>query len=126
MLTIQDVLRTLPETVLAVERVQIERAFAVADKAHAGQFRASGEPYVQHCLAVAQILAELRMPAPVIMAGLLHDTVEDTALTLDEIRRDFGEEVARLVDGVTKLAQLPRVSKDGNQPIDRNGWHHRT
>ncbi len=120
MLTIHDVLQALPETALTQERAHIERAYTVADKAHAGQFRASGEPYVQHCLAVAQILAELRMPAPVIMAGLLHDTVEDTALKLSDIDRDFGPEVARLVDGVTKLAQLPRVSKDGNQPIDRN------
>ncbi len=120
MLTVQDVLQKLPGSLAGGERTLIERAYAVAEKAHAGQFRASGEPYVQHCLAVAQILAELRMPTPVILAGLLHDTVEDTPLTLEQIEAAFGPEVAKLVDGVTKLATLPRVSKDGNQPIDRN------
>ena len=110
----------LPPDLLRRDRQLIERAFNIADRAHAGQRRASGEPYVTHCLQVAMILADLRMPPPVIIAGLLHDTVEDTELTLDEIRREFGDEVALLVDGVTKLAQLPRVSKDGNQPIDRH------
>lgn len=116
------------ETLLAVlspalppsERALIEKAYTTADKAHAGQQRASGEPYVQHCLNVALILAELHLPPAVIAAGLLHDTVEDTSLTLNDLRRNFGEEVAKLVDGVTKLAQLPRVSKEGNLPID----HH--
>jgi GTP pyrophosphokinase len=110
----------MPPDLSLRERQLIEHAYAVAEKAHASQTRASGEPYVVHCLNVAIILAELRMPAPVVIAGLLHDTVEDTPLTLDEIRHDFGDEVARLVDGVTKLAQLPRVSKDGDQPIDRH------
>jgi GTP pyrophosphokinase len=113
-------MHALPPAMPPAERAQIERAFHVADKAHAGQKRASGEPYVQHCLNVAYILAELHMPSAVIVAGLLHDTVEDTELSLDSIRQDFGEEVARLVDGVTKLAQLPRVSKEGNTPIDRH------
>ena len=116
----QQLIESLPSHLPLNEREQIKLAYAVAEKAHAGQFRASGEPYVTHCVAVAQILAELKMPAAVIMAGLLHDTVEDTDLTLEDIERDFGPEVARLVDGVTKLAQLPRVSRDGNQPIDRN------
>ncbi len=120
MLTVQDVLKAFPDPLPPADRAQIEKAYRVAEQAHAGQFRASGEPYVQHCLAVAQILAELRMPTSVIIAGLLHDTVEDTDLTLDQIRAAFGDEVARLVDGVTKLAQLPRVSRDGDQPIDRN------
>ncbi|MCS6910533.1 MAG: bifunctional (p)ppGpp synthetase/guanosine-3',5'-bis(diphosphate) 3'-pyrophosphohydrolase [Anaerolineales bacterium] len=117
---LQKLLGTLPPTLLPKDRALIERAYEVAKRAHAGQVRASGEPYITHCVAVAQILADLHMPIPVIVAGLLHDAVEDTDLTLDEVRRDFGEEVAKLVDGVTKLAQLPRVSKEGNQPIDRN------
>jgi GTP pyrophosphokinase len=117
---LQSLLDTLPPNLPASERAQIEKAYYVAEKAHAGQKRASGEAYVQHCLAVAMILNELHMPTTVVIAGLLHDTVEDTPLTLDEIRRDFGDEVAKLVDGVTKLAQLPRVSKEGNLPIDRN------
>jgi GTP pyrophosphokinase len=113
-------MHALPPAMPPSERAQIEKAFQVAEKAHAGQKRASGEPYVQHCLNVAYILAELHMPSAVIVAGLLHDTVEDTDLTLESIRQDFGEEVASLVDGVTKLAQLPRVSKEGNTPIDRH------
>jgi GTP pyrophosphokinase len=117
---LQSLLDALPPNVSAAERAQIEKAYHVAEKAHETQVRASGDAYVQHCLAVAMILNELHMPTPVLIAGLLHDTVEDTPLTLDEIRRDFGDEVAKLVDGVTKLAQLPRVSKEGNTPIDRN------
>jgi GTP pyrophosphokinase len=113
-------MEALPTNLPPSDRALVQRAFEVADKAHAGQKRASGEPYVNHSLAVANILAELHMPAAVIAAGLLHDTVEDTDLTLAELRAEFGDEVALLVDGVTKLAQLPRVSKDGNTPIDQH------
>ena len=90
----------------------IQRAYIVAEEAHRGQKRISGEPYINHCLAVAQILADLRVPPEVLAAGLLHDTVEDTTITLDQIQRDFGDVVASLVDGVTKLTNLPRVSRD--------------
>src|SRR3972149_9391908 len=69
------------------------------------------EPYTIHCLAVASILAELHVPPSVIAAGLLHDTVEDTDVTLANLEHDFGHEITRLVDGVTKLTQLPRVSR---------------
>jgi len=117
---LETLLAVLSPTLPPSERALIEKAYTTADKAHAGQQRASGEPYVQHCLNVALILAELHLPPAVIAAGLLHDTVEDTSLTLNDLRRNFGEEVAKLVDGVTKLAQLPRVSKEGNLPID----HH--
>jgi GTP pyrophosphokinase len=84
----------------------IERAYAAADRAHAGQKRKSGEPYITHPVAVAQILADLGIGAKTIAAALLHDTVEDTDYTLDELRADFGDEVAMLVDGVTKLDKL--------------------
>jgi GTP pyrophosphokinase len=84
----------------------IERAYAAADRAHAGQKRKSGEPYITHPVAVAQILADLGIGAKTIAAALLHDTVEDTDYTLDEVRADFGDEVAMLVDGVTKLDKL--------------------
>ncbi|MGH2522088.1 MAG: RelA/SpoT family protein [Anaerolineales bacterium] len=117
---LETLLKALPPTLSPSERALVEKAYAVAELAHAGQTRASGEAYVQHCLNVALILAELRLPIPVVLAGLLHDTVEDTPLTLEDIRRDFGDEVATLVDGVTKLAQLSRVSKEGNTPIDRH------
>ncbi|HYJ74656.1 MAG TPA: RelA/SpoT family protein [Kineosporiaceae bacterium] len=84
----------------------IERAFDVAAKAHAGQKRRSGDPYITHPVAVASILAELGMTPPTLAAALLHDTVEDTDYTLDQLRRDFGDEVAMLVDGVTKLDKV--------------------
>jgi GTP pyrophosphokinase len=84
----------------------IERAYAAADKAHAGQLRKSGEPYITHPVAVAQILADLGIGSKTLAAALLHDTVEDTAYTLDELRAEFGDEIAMLVDGVTKLDKL--------------------
>jgi GTP pyrophosphokinase len=117
---LETLLNALPPGSPPADRALIEKAYEAAELAHSGQKRASGEPYVQHCLNVAYILAELHMPTAVIVAGLLHDTVEDTAYTLEDVRLNFGAEVATLVDGVTKLAQLPRVSKDGNSPIDRH------
>ncbi len=84
----------------------IERAYAVAEKWHRGQKRKSGDPYITHPLAVATILAELGMDAPTLMAGLLHDTVEDTDYGLETLRADFGDAVALLVDGVTKLDRV--------------------
>ncbi len=117
---LETLLNALPPGLPPADRALVERAYDAADLAHSGQKRASGEPYVQHCLNVAYILAELHMPTAVIVAGLLHDTVEDTVYSLDDVRQDFGSEVATLVDGVTKLAQLPRVSKLGNTPIDRH------
>lgn len=87
------------------------RAYRVAEEAHRDQKRLSGEPYINHCIAVASILAELKVPPEVVAAGLLHDTVEDTAITLADIRREFGDTVKILVDGVTKLTHLPSVSR---------------
>jgi GTP diphosphokinase / guanosine-3',5'-bis(diphosphate) 3'-diphosphatase len=84
----------------------IERAYATAERAHSGQKRKSGEPYITHPVAVAQILADLGIGSKTLAAALLHDTVEDTDYTLDMLRRDFGDEVAMLVDGVTKLDKL--------------------
>lgn len=84
----------------------IERAYTVAERAHEGQVRKSGDPYITHPVAVATILAELGMTASTLAAALLHDTVEDTDYTLDQLRRDFGDEIAMLVDGVTKLDKV--------------------
>ncbi|TFV98944.1 RelA/SpoT family protein [Leifsonia flava] len=84
----------------------IERAYTVAEKAHTGQKRRSGEPYITHPVAVAQILADLGIGAKTVAAALLHDTVEDTEYTLDQVRADFGDEIAMLVDGVTKLDKV--------------------
>ena len=113
---IENLLDSLPETYSLADRELVQRAYRVADRAHEGQKRASGEPYINHCLAVAMILAEMRVPPSVVSAGLLHDTVEDTSVTLKDIQRDFGDEIASLVDGVTKLTQLPRVSRGDQHP----------
>jgi len=84
----------------------VERAYEVAEKAHESQVRQSGEPYITHPVAVATILAELGMTPPTLAAALLHDTVEDTPYKLDQLTEEFGEEIAKLVDGVTKLDKV--------------------
>ncbi|MGL5851013.1 MAG: HD domain-containing protein, partial [Phycicoccus sp.] len=84
----------------------VERAYAVAERAHEGQKRRSGDDYITHPLAVTTILAELGMTPTTLAAALLHDTVEDTAYSLVALRRDFGDEIAMLVDGVTKLDKM--------------------
>src|SRR5512142_76296 len=109
---LENLLEQLPDTYSLADKELVQRAYRLAEEAHRGQKRISGEPYINHCLAVAQILAELRVPPEVLAAGLLHDTVEDTTVTLADIQRDFGDVVASLVDGVTKLTNLPRVSRD--------------
>ena len=109
---IKKLLEQLPENYSLLDRELVQRAYRLAEEAHRGQKRASGEPYINHCLAVAAILAELQVPPDVVAAGLLHDTVEDTKITIDDLRHDFGEVIASLVDGVTKLTNLPRVSRN--------------
>ncbi len=84
----------------------VARAYAVAEQCHEGQLRRSGDPYISHPLAVAEILAELGMDTTTLVAALLHDTVEDTRYTLEDVARDFGEDVTQLVDGVTKLDKV--------------------
>lgn len=93
----------------------ITQAYEYADKAHERQMRQSGEPYITHPIAVARILVELGMDTETICAGLLHDVVEDTASTLDEIKKMFGADVALMVDGVTKLTKLSYSSKEQRQ-----------
>lgn len=94
---------------------QIMKAFTLADKAHEGQFRASGEPYIMHPLAVAEILAHLQIDHITLIAALLHDVVEDTEYTKEDIENLFGSEVAFLVDGVTKLNQFQYETKEDRQ-----------
>jgi GTP diphosphokinase / guanosine-3',5'-bis(diphosphate) 3'-diphosphatase len=118
---LERLLEQLPDSYTLAERELIQRAYRVAEEAHRGQKRHSGEPYINHCLAVASILADLRVPPEVVAAGLLHDTVEDTSVTLNDIRRDFGQTIAILVDGVTKLTNLPRVSRDDQHAENPNG-----
>lgn len=94
---------------------QIMKAFTLADKAHEGQFRASGEPYIMHPLAVAEILAHLQIDHITLIAALLHDVVEDTEYTKEDVEKLFGSEVAFLVDGVTKLNQFQYETKEDRQ-----------
>ena len=99
---ISSVLKYHPSTDISM----IEKAYKIASEAHQGQLRKSGEPYIIHPLCVAIILADLELDKETIVAGLLHDAVEDTVMTTEEIAQEFGDEVALLVDGVTKLGQL--------------------
>lgn len=94
---------------------KITQAYKMAEKAHEGQLRTSGDPYITHPLAVASILLDYCMDTDTICAALLHDTVEDTDVTLDELRKKFGEDVALMVDGVTKIGLVPLVSKEEQQ-----------
>jgi GTP pyrophosphokinase len=103
---IERLLKTVRQHHPKADLLQLEEAHTVAKKAHEGQQRRSGEPYITHPIAVAQILAELGIGPKTVIAALLHDTVEDTDYTLDQCREQFGAEVAMLVDGVTKLDKV--------------------
>jgi GTP pyrophosphokinase len=98
-------------------RSLITEAYELAEVAHADQKRVSGEPYMYHCLEVASILAELQLDAPTIAAGLLHDVVEDSLVSVEDLQRDFGDEIAHLVDGVTKLGEI-ELGKMGQLSFD--------
>lgn len=93
----------------------ISRAYRLAEKSHRGQMRLSGSPYISHPVAVACILVELGMDSESVAAGLLHDVVEDTPVTLEQIRKEFGAEIAGLTDGVTKLGRIPYSSREVQQ-----------
>ena len=103
---LEPLLRTVRDNHPKSDTREIERAYVVAERCHREQKRKSGDPYILHPVAVATILAELGMTAPTLCAALLHDTVEDTSYTLHALAREFGDEVAALVDGVTKLDKV--------------------
>ncbi|MFL5563275.1 MAG: RelA/SpoT family protein [Gemmatimonadaceae bacterium] len=90
-----------------LDRDLLARAYRFSEQAHSGQTRRSGEPYVSHCVEVAKILAELQLDTVTVASGLIHDVVEDTAVTVEDVKREFGDEVAAIVDGLTKIASLP-------------------
>ena len=104
--SIDEIVKRLRKSASRSEIALLEKAFETADKAHHGQLRKSGDPYITHPVAVAEILADLGLDIPTTIAALLHDTIEDTPYSLEEARKDFGDEVANLVDGVTKLDKL--------------------
>src|SRR5213078_4887250 len=93
----------------------IRKAYEFSQKHHAGQSRASGEPYLAHPLEVALVLAEMKMDPVSVVAGLLHDSVEDTSVTVVDIRKEFGEQVAHIVEGVTKISQIDFHSREEQQ-----------
>ncbi|GAA2181447.1 GTP pyrophosphokinase [Leucobacter tardus] len=103
---VEEVIRTVRAAHPKADLSVIDRAYVVAEQAHRGQKRRSGEPYITHPIAVAQILAELGVAPVAVAAALLHDTVEDTEYSLTELSHEFGEEIAMLVDGVTKLDKV--------------------
>ena len=90
---------------------EVRKAFDFASLAHEGQIRYSGEPYIKHPLNVAYILADLELDETTVIAGLLHDVVEDTKYKIEDIEKNFGKEVALIVDGVTKLSRIEYKSK---------------
>lgn len=113
--SVQALISHLPD-LTPNDRSLIERAYAKAEVAHAGQIRKSGEPYFTHCVEVANILVDMRLDAEAVAAALMHDLIEDTKITLEELRHEFGTTVAMLVDGVTKLKNLPlNVEKDDSR-----------
>ena len=95
-----------------VDRERLSRAFRFAASAHEGQQRRSGEDFIHHPYGVSLILASLKLDGETIAAALLHDVVEDTDTTLDEVRDEFGDEIAKLVDGVTKLTRVQFQSRE--------------
>ena len=115
---LENLLEKLPENYSAIDIEQIKKAYGFAEKAHQGQTLASGLPYITHCASVAAILAEMTVPPELVIAGLLHDVVEDTPATLDDIRKEFNPEIANLVDGVTKLTKLPNLLRGDHHSED--------
>jgi len=120
---LQTLLLHLPKNYTPYDRETIIKAYHTAENAHKGQFRVSGQPYITHCVGVAIILADLEVAPALVIAGLLHDVIEDTSVTLEEIKNEFGETVEKFVDGVTKLTSLPNISRadqheDERSPLD--------
>src|SRR3954470_1320700 len=107
MMRLNDILSKVQAYHPAADLTLIQRVYEFAAKAHDGQLRKSGDPYVVHPLGVASIIADLKLDVPSICAGLLHDCVEDTSATTEELGGLFGPEITFLVDGVTKLGKIP-------------------
>ena len=113
--TIEKIIQKILKDDKQYDMSKIISAYEFAAKAHEGQKRSSGQDYIIHPLAVAYILLELGMDTDTICAALLHDVVEDTPATLDDLKKRFGQDVAMLVDGVTKLSKIPTNTKEEQQ-----------
>ncbi|HEY5427208.1 MAG TPA: bifunctional (p)ppGpp synthetase/guanosine-3',5'-bis(diphosphate) 3'-pyrophosphohydrolase [Candidatus Tumulicola sp.] len=114
-MTIRELIDRVHQYDPSADGAWLARVYETADAAHAGQRRASGESYIEHPLAVAGVLADLEMDRETIAAALLHDVVEDTSVTSEQVAAQFGDEIAQLVDGVTKLTRIPYQSKEDAQ-----------
>ncbi len=110
-----ELLETVSKTYSSEEIELVKKAYEIANAAHEGQLRLSGEPYITHPLNVAMILVKLGMDEASVVAAILHDTVEDTTLTYEQVKEQFGETVAELVDGVTKIGKVPLQTKEEQQ-----------
>src|SRR5437868_8323568 len=115
MIDVQEICSSVSGYDPAADIGLIERCFDFASERHSGQRRRSGEPYVVHPVGVARIISDLRLDVPSVCAGLLHDCVEDTSATADDIGRLFGQEIQFLVEGVTKLGQIPWTTREERQ-----------
>ncbi len=115
MTTVQQIIRSVQEYNPKGEFALIQKAGNFAKQVHEGQERASGDPYIIHPIEVAEILSQMKLDVPSIVAGLLHDTVEDTSASLEDVKKEFGAEIAHLVDGVTKLSKIQFSSAEEKQ-----------
>ena len=115
MIRLADILQKVESYHPGADLDLVKKAYVFAAKAHDGQMRKSGDPYVTHPLSVASVIAELRLDVPSICAGLLHDSVEDTSTTVEELQEVFGDQVAFLVDGVTKLGKMAWNTREERQ-----------
>ena len=115
MIRINDIIQEASSILSAADKNLIQKAYVFSATAHANQIRLSGEPYLSHPLEVAYILSKMKMDTATICAGLLHDTVEDSSATVEELTKLFGDDVARIVDGVTKISKINFVSKQEAQ-----------
>jgi len=111
----RELLRRMRDNRPADNLELVRKAYEFSQKHHAGQARASGEPYLVHPLGVALVLAEMKMDPVAVVAGLLHDSVEDTSVTIVDIRKEFGEQVAHIVEGVTKISQIDFATREEQQ-----------
>src|SRR6187397_2627256 len=114
-MTLEPILRNIKSYHPGADTALVTRAYEFAARAHEGQTRQSGDPYVTHPLSVANIITQLKLDVPSVCAGLLHDSVEDTSTTIEELTDKFGQEIAFLVDGVTKLGKLPWSTREERQ-----------
>lgn len=109
---VEEIIKTVRAHHVKADGRQIAAAYATAEEVHQGQFRKSGEPFINHPIAVAKIIADLEMDPTTVIAGFLHDSVEDTELSIESLRGSFGDEVAEIIDGLTKIEKIPFRSQE--------------